>query len=104
MDKVKNKIDTINILERRINKLEQFILLLEIGDATTEYKDNRGEFRCNQFTMMTVASNRWTGTDNPRLEKEINNPEDIVLASDLMKEGLRVQLKKLRTELEAKLV
>jgi hypothetical protein len=100
---IREKISEINALQKRIESLKEFLRLCEIGDSETEYKDPKGNPKKNMFCSMSVASYRWTGHDNPRLDKLISHEDDISLLVDFIKEPLSIQINKLTKELEDKL-
>ena len=103
-DSIKNKIDHINKLEKRVSELEQFYILCDKGDAETEYKDDKRQPRFNRFSKMSIGSYRWTGTQDPELVKTITNEDDISLVIRTLKQTIYIQIEKLKAELESKLV
>lgn len=83
------KIDKINKLNRTIKDLEAFLSLLVESSTMSKY-------RKGVLHMFKIASYIWTGDDNVRKERDIDDRDTLKELSEVMIPVLSAKIEKLK--------
>lgn len=100
---MEEKIKEINSLNRSIQELQDFLWLLDNSDIDSKYGE-KNEPKRNEFSMFWIESHLWTGSDNPRYEKKLNDRDTMNELSKVMKVVISAKIAEKKAKLEGMLV
>lgn len=93
-------IKKINQLYKTIGELKSFLSLIENSNVESSYSEKKNLKR-NEFELLHVTSRIYTGSDNPRYDKRIEDRETINAIAETIKPILRARIAQLEAELQS---
>lgn len=99
LKETKEIIEKINFFKSRIEELNSFLELLDASNIKSRYSDKNYEKR-NEFGYIEIASNIWTGSDNPTYRKRIVCKETLNMLAEMMKPVIRMKIEENKLRLQ----